>query len=114
MRAAASDILDDPGPAAEVDLELFARGALHPPERRINADTQPSREALDRLIASTEGMVGNEVLVDPLEREPLLQPRLDLGAVLFAVAAAPRRPEGRNGWFCLSFGRGPGGRNGRF
>ncbi len=114
MRAATSGLLDDPGRAAEVDLELFARGALHPPERQIHADTQPSREALDRLIASSEGVVGNKVLVDPLEREPLVQPRLDLGAVRLTVTAAPRRAEGRNGWFCLSFARGPGGRNGRF
>ena len=114
MRTPAAALFDDPGTAAEVGLQLFARGAFHPPERQIEAHAQSPREALDRLVAAAESMIADQILVDPRERQPLLQPNLDLGAVRLTVAAATRRPEGRNGWFCLLRGRKPGGRNGWF
>src|SRR5258708_709903 len=70
MRPSSSAFLDNPCAAAEVDLKLLAGGALHPAKRRVDGGRDPTGEALDRLIAAVETVVGDKILVDPFERQP--------------------------------------------
>ncbi len=102
----------DPGALTEVDLHLLARGALHPPERERGPRAESAHEAFDRLVAAGETVLATQVLVDPLRRQPALQPCGDECPVRLAPAGRTgHRAGGRvAGWFCQFRHRGPGGR----
>ena len=115
MRAAPLTLFNDPSALAKVDLDLFARQALHAPKRRIGVGVEPSHESFDGLVAAGEPVFGGEILIDPLRREPGLASGLDRTAVRLALAPSTRqRPGGQNGWFWFRQPRGAGGRNGWF
>ena len=66
-----------PGALAEVDLALLAGRALHPPERQRHVPVDPPDEPLHALVAAGERLLLDEVLVDPLRREPEIELLVD-------------------------------------
>src|SRR5690606_36405284 len=74
----------NPGALTKVDLHLLSGSALHAPKWQRHRRTGSSHEAFDRLVAAGETMLGAQVLINALRRQPALQRRVDDAPVCFA------------------------------
>jgi len=100
-----------------VDIGFLPGLAFPTTEGQFGNRAQAPHEALHRRVVPGESMVGDQILVDPLGREPLLDGHADHRAEYLALAATTgHRAGGRNGRVCLrALSRqvaGAGGRNG--
>ena len=100
MRPAPLAVFDDPGPLPKIDLDFMTWRTFHPAKRQRQTRSQTAHKALHRLVAAAKLMVGHQVLVNPLRREPLFQSLGNLLRPSLASALSARhRPGGRNGRF---------------
>jgi hypothetical protein len=81
----------DPRPQAEVDLHLSPGLALHPAEWQLVDDAESPDVTLDRLVASGEPVLADQILIDPLGRQPSVQTGRDLGGKRHTKTGRPRR-----------------------
>ena len=95
MGPAPPAVRQDPGTLAEVDLQLLARGDLHPPVRQLVAGRVAAHKALYRLVGPAVALLP-QVLVNANRGQALgdaLDDRLRPGL------AAAARAGGHFGWF---------------
>jgi hypothetical protein len=86
-------------PQAKIDLDLFARTALHPAKRQLLHRFQLPDKSADTVITAGKTVLQLQILPDPLGRQSLLNHRLDDPSKRFALAFLPEIPGGRPGWF---------------
>ena len=100
-------VVFDPGAGAEVDLQLVTGFALHPAERQLKGPGEPTHELFDRTVAATKAVFADQILIDPLCRQPSLYAGLDLGDERGAQAlgSGTRAEGGVRGWFCVDWRR---------
>jgi len=83
--------IEDGRPGPEVHLGLVPRQALQAAEGKRQGLPEVPDESLDAVVTAGKAVIGHQILVDPLGRQPLRELRQDDLAVRFASA-------GRAGW----------------
>ena len=63
----------DPSPFAKIHLHLHARFTFHAPPGQRRRGSQTPDEPLHGLIAADELILSDQILVNPLRRQPLFQ-----------------------------------------
>src|SRR5882672_2532522 len=91
MRTAPFVILDHPGAPAKIDLHLLAWLALHSTKRQRVGAFELAHKPFDRVVAPAKGLIADQILIDPLARQPRLPPFLDPGTPRLALAARALR-----------------------
>src|SRR5687767_8037078 len=85
-------------PRAKIHLRLLSRLTLHSPKWQWIGLLQLAHEALHRIVAPSELLLAQQILVNSLGRQSAVQSGFDEGRKRLAVTDSP--------------GLGPGGRNG--
>ena len=95
--------LDDRRSGAQIDLDFLARRAFHPTHRQRRGLAQGPGKSTNTVVFAGEPVLGDQILMNPLGRKPLIKLGFNDLAERRTFAAAPSvlRP-------------GPGRRFGRF
>ena len=86
--------LNDGSAGTKVDLGFLARGHFHPSVRQWRSLFECRNEPPNTVVLPFEGMLGNQILENPLSRQSLVQLGNDQLTEGFAQTA---RPGGRFG-----------------
>ncbi len=94
---------------AKIHLRFHAWCHLHPHKRHRLGLEQLPHEALHGVITTSKRVVTNQILIDPLGRQPRLHRRRDdcLQGQTQTWPASGQTPGERNGWFCRRVGAEP-------
>src|SRR5690606_34196948 len=82
--------LNHPGALAEIDLNFFPWGDLHPSKRQGSRLTKRAHEALHRIVATVKTMLADQILIESLGGKAAFESNLDDGSKRFTSTAASR------------------------